>query len=87
MELLSSQVQGRPDKNDIVLQELLDIGNFKQALANVDKRLRKNKNDKLLVRVLRRGPGTAAHRYVRSTEPSSSSRFPTRTKGPKEYKS
>ena len=86
MELLSSQAQGRPDKNDVLLQELLEVGNFKQALANVDKRLRKSRNDKLLVRVLPRGPGAFAHRDIRSTEPSSLLPCPTGTNEHKESK-
>ena len=42
MSILVSTVNGRNDKNDVVLQELMDAGNWKQALASVEKRLKKN---------------------------------------------
>ncbi|MCJ1377257.1 hypothetical protein MMC17_000349 [Xylographa soralifera] len=41
MSILVGTVNGRKDKNDVVLQELLDAGNWKQALASVEKRLKK----------------------------------------------
>lgn len=50
MKLVISTVNDRPDKNDVLLQEFADAGNWKQALANADKRLKKTKSDSLLVR-------------------------------------
>ena len=38
------------DKNDKIAQELLDAGNWRQALANVERRLKRNpSDDRLLV--------------------------------------
>ena len=52
MSILVATVNGRRDKNDVVLQELLDAGNWKQALVSVEKRLKKNnKNVGLVVSV------------------------------------
>ena len=50
MSILVGTLNGRKDKNDIVLQELLDAGKWRQALVSVDKRLKKNdKSAALLV--------------------------------------
>ena len=49
MELLIATSQGRPDKNDVLLQDLVKQGNLKQALANVDKRLKRTKTDRALI--------------------------------------
>ena len=50
MELLLQLGQSKPDNNDVILQDLVSNRNFKQALNNAEKRLRKNKTNKLLVR-------------------------------------
>ena len=50
MRLVISTTNDRLDKNDVLLQEFADAGNWKQALANVDKRLKKTNSDALLVR-------------------------------------
>ncbi|MCJ1394753.1 hypothetical protein MMC18_007633 [Xylographa bjoerkii] len=42
MSILVGTANGRRDKNDVILQELLDAGNWRRALAFVDKRLKKN---------------------------------------------
>ncbi|MCJ1435963.1 hypothetical protein MMC27_005339 [Xylographa pallens] len=42
MSILVGTANGRKDKNDVILQELMDAGNWKQALASVEKRLKKN---------------------------------------------
>lgn len=52
MEMLANTVNGRKDKNDVILQELVNARNLKQALSHCEKRLRKGegKNSKLIVR-------------------------------------
>jgi hypothetical protein len=51
MNLYFPKAKSGLDKNDYILQELFDRGNFKQALANIDKRLKKSPKDEgLLVR-------------------------------------
>lgn len=50
MTVLFSTINGREDKNDDMLKELLEAGNWKQALALIDKRLKKGeKSSKLAV--------------------------------------
>ncbi|MCJ1471830.1 hypothetical protein MMC13_000471 [Lambiella insularis] len=50
MTVLFSTVNGREDKNDDILQEFLDAGNWKQALSFIDKKLKKgDKSLKLAV--------------------------------------
>ena len=50
MDILITTPNGRPDKNDLVLQELVSTKAWKQALAHCEKRLKKGeKNDYLLV--------------------------------------
>ena len=52
MELIINTSDGRKDKNDVILQELVNAKNWKQALANCEKRLRKGeKSDSLLVSI------------------------------------
>lgn len=52
MDILITTVNGRPDKNDTLLQEFVHAKNWKQALVHCEKRLKKGeKNDKLLVGV------------------------------------
>ena len=69
MELLLASEQGRPEQSDVVLQDLVNIGNFKQALANVDKRLRKGKKDKLLVITSIENNEAIPYHFTRSTGP------------------
>lgn len=48
--ILIATVNGRQDKNDVLLKELVDAKNWKQALANCEKRFRKgDKSDGFLV--------------------------------------
>ena len=49
MEILMSAVNGRTDRDDINLQELVFAGKLKLALAHIEKRLKKGKHDALLV--------------------------------------
>ena len=50
MELLAATTNGRKDKNDTLLQELVTAKNWKQALANCEKRFKKGeKSDGFLV--------------------------------------
>ena len=49
MKILVSTTKFGPDKNDMITQELVDSGKWKQALANVEKRLKKVRDDRLLV--------------------------------------
>ena len=50
MDILVRTVNGRPDKNDLILQDLVKSKAWKQALAHCDKRLKKGeKNDYLSV--------------------------------------
>ena len=52
MEIIASTGNGRKDKNDTLLQELVNARNWKQAVANCEKRARKGeKSDGFLVRV------------------------------------
>ena len=45
--LVVSETRFGPDRNDAIAQELLSGGKWKQALANVEKRLKKGKDDRL----------------------------------------
>lgn len=38
-----------PDKNDKIAQELLNAGNWRQALASVERRLKKTPSDERLL--------------------------------------
>ena len=52
MEILATNTSGRRDKNDILLQDLINAKNWKQALASCEKRIKKGeKGDVLLVGV------------------------------------
>ena len=48
-KILVSDTKFGPDRNDGIIQELLESGNWKQALVNVEKRLKKGRDDRLLV--------------------------------------
>ena len=48
MTLLVSTVNGRKDKNDVLLQELVNAKNWKQALTHCEKRLKKGEKDERL---------------------------------------
>ena len=57
MELIVNTTNGRKDKNDTILQELVNARSWKQALANCEKRLKKGeKNVGFLV-----GTGARSH--------------------------
>ena len=48
--ILIATANGRQDKNDLLLKELINAKNWKQALANCEKRFRKgDKSDSFLV--------------------------------------
>ena len=49
MKLVVSQNKFGADSLDAVTQELVDKGKWKQALANVDRRMKKSRDDKLRV--------------------------------------
>ena len=52
MEILIKSFNGRNDKNDVLLQELINAKNWKQALTSCEKRIKKGeKSDVLLVRL------------------------------------
>ena len=48
MSLLITTVNGRKDKNDVLLQELVNAKNWKQALTHCEKRLKKGEKDERL---------------------------------------
>ena len=50
MKLLIASTKFGPDRNDVVTQELLDNGRWKQAVDSLDRRMKKSQDDKLLVR-------------------------------------
>ena len=50
MDVLAAIVNGRRDKNDVLLQDLVNAKNWKQALTSCEKRIKKGeKNEVLLV--------------------------------------
>ena len=49
LQLLTS---ARPSNDDLIAQELLDKRNWKQALANVERRLKKGRDERLLVSMM-----------------------------------
>ena len=49
MEILISTVNGRTDRDDINLQELVFAEKWKLAIVNIERRLKKVKTDRLLV--------------------------------------
>ena len=48
-DLIVSKSKGRADPADLKLVELSNKGNYKQALADIEKRLKKGSSDRLLV--------------------------------------
>ena len=51
MQILRSSKKSGQDHNDVVLQQLIDSGNWRQALSNVERRLKKGHDDRLLVSI------------------------------------
>jgi tetratricopeptide (TPR) repeat protein len=49
MDIIVSRSKGRDDPSDIKLDDLVERSNYKQALADIEKRLKKSKSDRLLV--------------------------------------
>ena len=56
MNILIDEVNGRKDKNDVLLRELLVAQNWKQALSNCEKRAKKGeRSDRFMVSSYRTG--------------------------------